>query len=86
MVQAFSSKPSSWVVSENPMLGGLTGAMSANGGESVRASDLSGFQAGVGTDEISVQRCSLMFTWDICFETLKVRRRSTAELAKKCTI
>ena len=34
-----------WVATRNAMLGSLAGTISAHGGESVRASDLLGFEA-----------------------------------------
>jgi hypothetical protein len=34
-----------WVATKNAMLGSLAGTISARGGESVRASDLMGFEA-----------------------------------------
>ena len=46
LVQASSqNKPSTWKLTKNPMLGSLAGTISAHGGESVRASELTGYQA-----------------------------------------
>ena len=48
-----------WVATKNAMLGGLAGTLSAHGGESVRASDLLGFEVRVLTmPEIGVQGMS----------------------------
>lgn len=62
LVRAFSPNcfgkecSNDWVVTKNAMIGELAGSISAHGGESVRSSDLTGFEA--------ARSCIVNARWD----------------------